>query len=433
VANSALLPSNAAAVGPSSSFDTLFRSALFIAVFLILWITFRPFPSLAEPGEVTAAGDLTNQLGYTTVFLMLAGWCLTHDPSRLALLVRPILVVTVLWLVLSVAKSWEPALAARRLAFTLVTTGIAAMVLLLPRNVRHFSDLLATAVLIVIALCYLGVLFAPGRAIHQATDFVEPELAGDWRGLFGHKNEASATMVLFVFVGLFVARVRRLAVGGLIVASAGLFLLMTYSKTSIAMLPIVLIISNVLGRIRNPVVGIGLALSVLAAFNLLSVGSIYFEWVRNLLDTVLADASFTGRNDVWQFAIDNLLKRPITGYGYSAFWGTEEVVFGLAGNAVWANTAGHAHNGYLDIALSVGIPGSLLVTLWLVVLPLVDYYRCPHEADAAPLQMLFLRVCLFAAYASCFESMLIETGSLGLFLIASAFALRFLSLTHVVL
>jgi len=405
VANSALLPSNAAAVGPSSSFDTLFRSALFIAVFLILWITFRPFPSLAEPGEVTAAGDLTNQLGYTTVFLMLAGWCLTHDPSRLALLVRPILVVTVLWLVLS-------------------------MVLLLPRNVRHFSDLLATAVLIVIALCYLGVLFAPGRAIHQATDFVEPELAGDWRGLFGHKNEASATMVLFVFVGLFVARVRRLAVGGLIVASAGLFLLMTYSKTSIAMLPI---ISKVLGRIRNPVVGIGLALSVLAAFNLLSVGSIYFEWVRNLLDTVLADASFTGRNDVWQFAIDNLLKRPITGYGYSAFWGTEEVVFGLAGNAVWANTAGHAHNGYLDIALSVGIPGSLLVTLWLVVLPLVDYYRCPHEADAAPLQMLFLRVCLFAAYASCFESMLIETGSLGLFLIASAFALRFLSLTHVVL
>jgi O-antigen ligase len=40
----------------------------------------------------------------------------------------------------------------------------------------------------------------------------------------------------------------------------------------------------------------------------------------------------------------------------------------MGGYEIWANTAGHAHNGYLDLALTIGIPGAALVTLWLVVL-----------------------------------------------------------------
>ena len=74
----------------------------------------------------------------------------------------------------------------------------------------------------------------------------------------------------------------------------------------------------------------------------------------------------------------------------------------MGGNTIWANTAGHAHNGYLDLALTVGIPGSVLVTLWLVVFPLFDFYRASHDLSGAPLEMLFLRVCLFAAYAVLF-------------------------------
>jgi O-antigen ligase len=284
--------------------------------------------------------------------------------------------------------------------------------------------------LIVLAVCYLGVFLAPSVSIHQATDFLEPELAGDWRGVFGHKNEASAIMVLFIFIGLFVARVRSISLGGLIVALALIFLFFSRSKSAIAVLPLVMVVSVIMGRVR-PFAGITLAVSVLVAFNILSVGSIYFEPVRNLLDATMADSSFTGRTDIWQFAVDRLAERPITGYGFSAFWGTEEVVYGMSGDASWANTAGHAHNGYLDLALTIGVPGSALVTLWLIVLPLFDYYRSPRAPSTAPLKLLFLRVCLFAAYESCFESMLIQVGGLGLFLIAATFGLRFLSVSRV--
>ena len=129
---------------------------------------------------------------------------------------------------------------------------------------------------------------------------------------------------------------------------------------------------------------------------------------------VLSDSSFTGRTDIWQFALDRMSQRPITGYGFAAFWGTQQVVYGMSGTSIWANTAAHAHNAYLDLALTVGIPGSILVTLWLVVFPMIDFYRSPHEPSAAPLRMLFLRVCLFAAFGSCFESMLIEESTLAL-------------------
>ncbi len=404
---------------------------LLAAVFLLVWISFRPFENLSTAQEVTEAGNLVNQSSYSLLFLALATWCLSHDPSRLLVLVRPVLVVTLLWFVLCVVTSWDPTLSARRLAFTLVTVGLAGMALLLPKNMRHFSDVMAVVVLIVLAACYLGVFLLPEQAIHQTTDYIEPELAGDWRGVFSHKNEASAAMVLFIFVGLFIARVRSARIGGLIVALALVFLLFTKSKTSIAMLPITLIVSALLTRIHRPSLGISLVLAVVVAFNVLSIGSIYFEPVRDLLDMVLTDTSFTGRTDIWQFALDRVAERPITGYGFAAFWGTKQVVYGMSGASIWANTAAHAHNAYLNLALTVGIPGSILATLWLVVFPVVDFFRSPDAPAAAPLKMLFLRVCLFAALGSCFESMLIEESTLGLFLFMAAFGLRLQSVWRV--
>jgi O-antigen ligase len=416
------------AVAANHDAATLLRSILLAAVFLLLWISLHPFVSLGDPDELTETGSVANQIGYSLLLILLAAWCLAHDPSRLLVLLRPVFVVMLLWFVFSVMTSWEPALSARRLIFTLVGMSIAAMVLLLPTNQRHFASVMAAVALIVLAACYLGVFLAPALSVHQTSDLAEPELAGDWRGVFSHKNEASVAMVLFIFIGMFVARVRSFALGGLIVVSALVFLLFTQSKTAIAMLPITLILTGLINRIRKPAVGITLGLSVVSVFIILSIGSLYWEQVRDLLDMVLPDASFTGRTDIWQFALDHIAERPITGYGFGAFWGTHEVVYGMSGNSVWANSVAHAHNAYLNMALTIGIPGSALVTLWLVVLPLVDFYRASPDPAASPLKLLFLRTCLYAACASCFESLLLQEG--GLLLFTAAFGLRFLSLSR---
>ena len=430
MANIGYLPRQNFAVTRTSPADILIRSVLIAVVFLALWFSFHPFPALDEPIEVTEAGNLANQLGYSTLFALLAAWNLFHQPQRLLLLVRPVLILTLLWFALTVATSWDPAQSARRLAFALVTIGIAGMVLMVPKTPRHFADVMAVVVLIVLAACYLGVAFAPQLTIHQASDVIEPELAGDWRGIFGHKNEASAVMVLFVFIGIFVARVRSLGLGAVIVMLALPFLYMTHSKTSMAALPLALIVSVIMARAAKPANGVAVALSILVALNLLSIGSIYIAPIHAVVDAIMPDATFTGRTDIWKFAIDHVAQRPITGYGFATFWGTEQVVYGMTG-ATWANTASHAHNGFVDLALTIGIPGSALVTLWLIVLPLVDYCRAADEPESAALKMLFLRICLFAAYGSCFDTAFTQLGALWLILIASAFGLRLLAVSRV--
>ena len=413
-----------AAISPGG----LIRSLLLGAVFLLLWISFVPFSDRSLPPEVTEQGSVVNQIGYSLLFVVLAAWCIVNEPARLLLLLRPTLIVMLLWLAMSVVASSDPSLSARRLMFTLLTIGFAAIVLLLPRNARHFADVLAAVTLTVLAACYIGVFIAPTFSIHQPTDFTETELAGDWRGIFGHKNEASATMVLFVFIGLFIARMRSVAVGLLIVALSFVFLIFTHSKTSILMLPLTFAVAALLPRIRRPFVGVAFALSIVIGVNLFSVGSIYIEPIRNLLDATMADPSFTGRTDIWEFAISRLAQHPIVGYGFAAFWNTPEVIYGMKDN--WANTASHAHNGYLDLAITIGIPGAILVVVWLIVLPILDFYRSPHDAAVAPLETLFLRVCLFAAYASCFESRLLQEGTGGFFLFTAAFGLRLLSVSR---
>jgi O-antigen ligase len=430
VANIGYLPRQEFTAQATSPADILIRSVLIAAVFLSLWFSFHPFPALDEPIEVTEAGNFANQLGYSTLFVLLAAWNLCHQPQRLLLLVRPVLIVTLFWFALTVATSWDPAQSARRFTFALVIIGIAGMVLLLPKTPRHFAGVMAVVVLIVLAACYLGVALAPQLTIHQASDVLEPELAGDWRGVFGHKNEASAVMVLFVFIGIFVARVRSLGLGAIIVALAMPFLYFTHSKTAMAALPLALIVSVIMARAAKPANGVAVALSLLVALNLLSIGSIYIAPIHAVVEAIMPDATFTGRTDIWKFAVDHVLQRPITGYGFATFWGTEQVVYGMTG-ATWANTASHAHNGFVDLALTIGIPGSALVTLWLIVLPLFDYYRASDEPESAALKMLFLRICLFAAYESCFETIFTQLGALWLILIAAAFGLRFLAVSRV--
>jgi O-antigen ligase len=426
---SSAAPSSAANV---VDLDFIVRSALFLGVLLSIWISFHPFQDLSyPPSEVTEGGDRVNQIAFSLMLVLLAAWSCFNGLGQLKLLLRPTLIAVLLWCALTVLTSWEPSLAARRFAFTLVLMSISGMMLLLPRNIRHFADLMAAVVLIVLAACYLGVFFAPAVSIHHATDFLEPEHAGSWRGVFPHKNEAGASMVLIVFVGMFVARMRSFALGGVIIVLALTFLFFTHSKTPVGLLIPSLLVAALLARIHRPAVGIAMAAGILVVFNLFSVGSIYFEPVREIIEATMSDPSFTGRTDIWRFAFENLVQRPIMGYGFSAFWGTEQVVFGLSGKSTWANAAADAHNAYLNLALAIGLPGLALVLVWIVILPLADYYRHPQEAYARPLQSFFLRVCLFSMYASCFESTIFQqVGPTWVVFLTAAFGLRFLSLSR---
>jgi O-antigen ligase len=74
----------------------------------------------------------------------------------------------------------------------------------------------------------------------------------------------------------------------------------------------------------------------------------------------------------------------------------------------WAATAAHSHNGYLDTALAMGLPGLALLVVVLVIAPLRDFQLADRGGNGGPLTMALLRIWLFGIYLASFESFFLD-------------------------
>jgi O-antigen ligase len=285
---------------------------------------------------------------------------------------------------------------------------------------------LAVGALIVLGLCYAGIVFLPELSIHQASDIAEPDLAGNWRGFFTHKNGAGAGMAVLIFVGIFIARTSSSILGTLIVALAGFFLLFTESKSPIRLLPLVLIVSALITRLRLPAAKLAAAISMPMIIGVLTIGSVTFHPVEQLVQGLLPDPSFTGRDEIWRFALDHIAERPILGFGFQAFWGTSELLSNWSYLESWGYRASDAHNGFLNIAVMTGIVGLAISMIWIFAQPLLDQIRTPSDRIDPALNMLFIQIWLFGLCLSGFESDLFSGGSMLWFMmIVSIIGLRY--------
>lgn len=102
------------------------------------------------------------------------------------------------------------------------------------------------------------------------------------------------------------------------------------------------------------------------------------HFVENFLKVLGKDPTLTGRLVIWRLLINMGVDKIWTGYGFGAFWqgyqGPSAVIWQLAGP--WPN----AHNGYLEILLSIGIFGfimSIVLLFELLYWGMRMYYRNP--------------------------------------------------------
>ena len=408
--------------------DRLVRDVLFLATFLLIWLTAAPFPDLSDPKLLEPIGDgnLAGQVLTALLTVALAAFVFVKDVRIVLKALTPILVVTFVWFACSAAFSLHPDIAARRLVLAVFTIFQAAVFLVLPQERDHFSRLLAVGALTVLALCYAGVIFLPEHSIHQSTDLAEPDLAGNWRGFFTHKNGAGASMVMLVFIGIFITRTLSSILGTLIIVLAACFLVLTESKSPIVLLPLVLIASFLLVRLRNPVAKCMLAIGIPLVIAVLTIGSVSFGPIHALVSRLMSDPSFTGRDEIWLFALDHIAQRPIAGFGFQAFWGTSELVSAWNYLESWGYRASDAHNGFLNIAVMTGLVGLAVSLVWTFIQPLADHVRTPADRTDPALTMLFLQIWLFGLCLSGFESELFNGGSVVWFMMVVAiFGLRY--------
>jgi O-antigen ligase len=173
------------------------------------------------------------------------------------------------------------------------------------------------------------------------------------------------------------------------------------------------------------------AASVPAIIGILTVGSVEFDFVHSFITKFSRDPTFTGRNEIWRFALDHIAERPIFGFGYQAFWGTSELLNSWTYLRSWGFRASDAHNGFLNVAVTTGVAGLVLSLIWTFVQPLRDLMRTPPDRVDPALTTLFLQIWLFDLYLSAFESELFNGGSIVWFMtVASILGLRFQATTE---
>jgi len=122
---------------------------------------------------------------------------------------------------------------------------------------------------------------------------------------------------------------------------------------------------------------------------------------------LLADSFVAVLTDIWAFALQSLHARLLTGYGFASFWGSSAIQ-DLPEGKEWAAFASHSHNGYLDTALGMGLPGLALLIGAIVIKPLRDFQAADQGGNGGPLATLFLRIWLFGLYLSSMESFFLD-------------------------
>ena len=405
------------------------RGAIFVGAFLLAWISLHPFEDLGsmQIGDVSTGNEVPTYAtfgGLAVLTLVLAA----RDNMRgLATLLSPAFVLFVGWLCVTILLSFDPGTSIRRFTITACVIAVTAALPLLAKSQAEIMRWFSIAALALLATCYLGILLAPHLSIHLASDPQEPGLAGNWRGSFGHKNGAAAIMSILLFLGVYFIRAGGWIVGIAVIGLSLLFLLYAGGKSALALCFVVLLLTSLASVIRAFWLRAMLLLTPLVLLNLLGVGTVMSDTLAEIAKLLPFDASFTGRTDIWNFAIQSLQPRLATGYGFASFWGSSAIQ-DLPEGKEWAAFASHSHNGYLDTALGMGLPGLALLIGAIVIKPLRDFHAADQGGNGGPLATLFLRIWLFGLYLSSMESFFLDRAEPMWFtLLVAVFGLHYLA------
>ncbi len=369
----------------------------------IVFISFRPFSTSALNDS---GGDIVNQLGFGFLGL----FCLLLivrqiSANAMAAFLTPAWLSMSVMLLISVMNADDPMGAMRGMMFSVIVVLAAITALALPRNMDDLTSILATAGLTAVAACYLAVFLFPDQGMHAGGGH-EAQHAGLWRGVYDHKNVAGSVMAAFVLIGWFVARNGRPLAGLVLAAAAFVFVLQAGSKTVLIILPAAILCAWVVRWADWAVAKVLILLVPILVLSVATLGAVLHPPILDILQSYSPGLTYTGRIDLWVFGIDHLAKSPWVGYGYESFWGTSRVAkIELPMELAWdVRGSGSGHNSWLDGAIGFGIPGTVLMALILVVLPVRDYLRIPTSGNAGKLAHLFLTIWILTLFGSNLES-----------------------------
>ncbi len=239
-------------------------------------------------------------------------------------------------------------------------------------STKEQIQLLIYSLITIAILSLITYIVSPGTGSHIANGVLA------WRGIYRHKNHLGRIMALSpLFLAFSISK--RHSLWKTLVIFGLMFALIILSQSKTALILFVSLSSVlVLYKIAKQHYKIK---AILAILTILVVGSTSILIVTNLeyvlVDVLGKDLGLNGRVPIWTLSIEKGLERPWFGYGFAAFWTSEESLY-VTDNS-WAlsdakatgdvNRRFNAHNGYLDIFLQLGFAGFFLyLTMYFTVL-----------------------------------------------------------------
>lgn len=313
----------------------------------------------------------------------------------------------------SLAWSDVPELTLRRVV-ALAGTIVFAAWIAETMDARRALRSVAYGLIAIAAASWLFLAVAPDVAIHASGSH-----AGNWRGALLHKNLLGREMALAtsLSLGLAVLAPRRWRLAWLAVAgSTALLVVGARSVTGLALLgagaaTVALAALPALGERER----MGRRVLIVAA---IAAGALALAGLATtVLQAVGRDLSLTGRDRIWEVTIDVLRGRLWTGAGFGAFW---DGPAGAQVSAALGYRVGHAHNGLLQMATSLGLPGAILL-LVLYVAAWWRALRAPAMRAVGPLVLPFL---VHVAVLSVSDAVMSGPNSLALTFVLALLLMR---------
>jgi len=341
-----------------------------------------------SPGQTPTDGNPLWKLILSLSYLAVAAILVQNYGHTLAVFRRNLLLLALVLLAL-VSCCWAttPSLVLQRsvavLGTTLVGVGLAVR-LPLEDQLRLMSWIFRLITL----LSLVCVVLLPQYGISDWT-----QNHGEWRGVFGHKNELGSAMALAVLVESQLPARTHFSrfVKALSLLLSSVLLLFSNSLTpTLALAGSLLLI----GMYRVAVQWLRMPLYAIVFATVLIVASTVLVLAANSgrAAAVLGRSSdLTGRAQIWDLVVSYALDRPFFGYGYSGFW------YGASPESVTVNQIMgmpimYSHNGYLEIFLALGAAGLILAVAFLVLgIRRALHYSEYNRSDVSlwPLAFLF--------------------------------------------
>ena len=391
---------------------TWIDAAVLFAFLLLAFVGLSPFavhePSVTTFGQngTTGAGDTARQICYLVVFVAIMVGAFRVRRLDVLTAVPVLLFALLAWCLLSTLWAGEPGVAFRRAGLAVVLV-LSVMLSVETVGTQRSLVLWRYVLAAVLIVNILSIRFIP-QAVHLPGE-VDPQLVGNWRGLYGHKNIAGSVGAMTAIVFLFTPRgsaglLRKLLDLAIAAAAIG-FTIMTRSKSSLGLLAIAVVLGAVYRvawkkDLDRNIVAVAGALLIIAA--IVFVVADQAAIVRLLEDPT----EFTGRTEIWRVEIAYIFDHPLLGAGFGTFsdTGGVSVLHNYVGTG-WVGEASHGHNGYLQLLVTVGVVGFLLAFASLIAMPALLFWESGGNVE---LKALLFALFVFLALHNLMETDFLE-------------------------